>query len=412
MSSGLGRRIGITIGALLVVRLGTYISIPGINPQTWDQMFRQQSGSILGTFDSLTGDGVGRLSIFALSIMPFVSASLLMQLASIISRRLRALPRQGEKGRRRLDVYTLVLTIVLAAFQALGIALALEGVGNVVPEPGTMFLLTTTLTLTGGVIFLVWLAGQITARGIGNGIALIFAVGIVAELPAAVASMLDFGRRGLLSPGFMLALCLLAAALTAFIVHMELARRQLEVTFRQQAGAQTIEGRAQLRLKLNNAGFVPAILASWLLLLPMSVAHLNAASWPEWIKALLEQLAHGRPLFLVIYGVAIVLCVFFYTAFLLNPDEIAEDLQKHGGVIAGVEPGDATANRIDHVLSRTSAMGALYLAFVCLIPEILVAKWSLPFYLGGTSLLILVCAILDLKAQLDQKLQEEGLEAR
>ncbi|HZO46280.1 MAG TPA: preprotein translocase subunit SecY [Xanthobacteraceae bacterium] len=400
MSSDLGRRIGLTIVALLVVRLGTYISIPGINPQTWDQIFRQQSGSILGAFDSLAGGGIGRLSIFALSIMPFVSASLLMQLASIVSARLRALPRQGESGRRRLDVYTLALTIVFAAVQALGIAQALEGVGNVVPDPGMTFRLTTTLTLTGGVIFLVWLAGQITARGIGNGLALILAVGIVAELPTTIVGMLGLGRRGMVSPNVMLGVCFLAIALTALVVYMELARRQLQVTFCRQVGTRTIEGRSQLRLKLNNAGFVPTILASWLLLLPLAVADLDTALAPEWIKAIVTQLAHGRPLFLVVYGVAIVLCVFFYTAHLLNPDEIAEDLKKHGGVIAGVEPGEATANHIDQVISRLSAVGAVYLVFVCLIPEILIAKWSVPFYLGGTSLLIVVCAILDLMAQL------------
>ena len=256
-------------------------------------------------------------------------------------------------------------------------------------------------------IFLVWLAGQITARGIGNGIALILAVGIVAELPAAIAGMLELGRRGVLSTNFMLGICLLAVALTALIVHMELARRQLEVTFRRQAGARTIEGRSQLRLKLNNAGIVPTILASWLLLLPFLAANLGLGL-PDWIMAHLKQ---GRPVFLILYGLAIVLCVFFYTAFLLNPDEIAEDLKKHGGVIAGVEPGEATADHIDQVVSRVSAIGAVYLAFVYLVPEILIAKWSVPFYLGGTSLLIVVCAILDLKAQLEQP-RREGWEAR
>jgi preprotein translocase subunit SecY len=408
MSSDLWRRIGLTIGALLVVRLGTFISIPGINPQTWEQLFRQRSSGILGAFDSLAGGAIGRLSIFALSILPFVTASLLLQLASIVSRRLRALPKQGEGGRRRLDVYTLALTIVLAAFQALGIAVALEGAGNVVAEPGMMFVLTTTLTLTGGVIFLVWLAGQITVRGIGNGISLILAAGIVAELSSAVAGMFDLVRQGVLSTNLILGVCLLAAALTAFIVHMELARRQLAVTFtRRQAGARTIEGRSQLRLKLNNAGIVPTILASWLLLLPIIVAGWGFAL-PSWFTS---HLVHGRPVFLVLYGLAIVLCVYFYTAFLLNPDEIAEDLRKHGGVIAGVEPGEATATHVDHVISRISAIGAVYLVFVCLVPEILIAKWSVPFYLGGTSLLILVCAILDVKAQIEQP-RKEALEAR
>jgi preprotein translocase subunit SecY len=404
MSSDLWRRIGLTIGALLVFRFGTYISVPGIDFAVWEQIFRQHSGGILGAFDSLSGGAIGRLSIFSLSILPFVTASLSLQLASIVSSRLRALPKRGESGRRRLDAYTLILTIVMAAFQAFGIARALQDVPNMVAEPGTTFLLTTTFSLTGGVIFLVWLAAQITTRGLGNGLALISAAGIVAELPAAVAGMFDLARRGVLSTDLVLALVLLAVALTALIVHMELARRQLEVTFRRQAGARTLEGRSQLRLKLNNAGIVPTILASWLLLLPFLATNLG---WglPDWIMAHLTQ---GRPVFLVLYGVAIVLCVFFYTAFLLNPDEVAEDLRKHGGVVAGVEPGEATANHVDHMVSRVSAIGAVYLAFVYLVPEIVVAKWSLPFYLGGTSLLILVCAILDLKAQLEQARQESS----
>jgi preprotein translocase subunit SecY len=405
MSSVLARRIGFTIGALLVFRLGAFISIPGIDETAWQGIFHLYSGP-LGPFDGLTGGALGRMSTFALGVVPVVSASLLIQLVSIVWPALRALPRRSEGGRRRLDVYTLALTIVVAAFQALGIALALEGAGGVVPAPGTMFLLTTVLSLTGGVIFLVWLAGQINAHGVGNGFALILAVGIVAEVPRTLAYMLELGREGVLSTNFLLATCLLAVVLTALIVHMELARRQLAVTFRRQAGARTLEGSSQLRLKLNNAGIVPTILASWLLLLPFLAANLGLGL-PDWIMVHLKQ---GRPVFLVLYGVAIVLCIYFYTAFLLNPDEIAEDLRKHGGVIAGVEPGEATARHIDHVISRISAIGAVYLAFVYLVPEIVVANWSLPFYLGGTSLLILVCAILDLMAQLDEG-RQEGAEA-
>jgi preprotein translocase subunit SecY len=407
MSSDLGRRIGFTIGALLVFRLGTYIPIPGIDSAVWQQFFRQHSGGVLGMLNWFAGGGVSRLSVFALGLVPFVTASLLLQLASIVSPALRALPRRGESGRRSLDVYTLVLTIALAIFQAVGIALALEDVGNVVAEPGMMFRLTTALSLTGGVIILVWLAGQITARGIGNGISLILAVGIVAELPALAAGVLELARRGVLPTNFVLGLCLLAVALTALVVHMELARRQIEVTFpRRQVGMRMIEGRSQLRLKLNSAGMVPTILASWLLLLPVLTAKMGLAL-PDWIMG---HLAHGRPVFLIVYALAILLCVFFYTAFLLNPDEIAEDLRKHGGSIAGVEPGEATANHIDHVVSRVSAVGAVYLVFVYLVPEILVANWSVPFYLGRTSLLILVCAILDLKAQLEQP-RQKSLEA-
>jgi preprotein translocase subunit SecY len=398
MSSGLGRRIVLTIGALLVVRLGTFIPVPGINPAVWELLFRQNSSGILGAFDALAGGAIGRLSILALSILPFVTASLLLQLASIVSPALRALPKRGESGRRKLDAYTLFVAICLAAFQAMGIALTLEGVGNVVAEPGMIFRLTTVLTLTGGVIVLVWLARLITARGIGNGVALILAVGIVAELPASIAGMLELGRRGTLSTNFLLALCLLAIALTALVVHTELARRKLQVSFaRRQVGTRTIEGRAQLQLKLNSAGIVPTILASWLLLLPILAANMGLGL-PDWI---MRHLTHGRPVFLILYGLAIVLCVFFYTAFLLSPDEIADDLKRHGGVIAGVAPGEATADHIDHVVSRINMVGALYLAFLFLVPEILIGYWSVPFYLGGTSLLILVCAILDVKAQLD-----------
>jgi len=293
MSSDLGRRIGLTIGAFLVFRLGTYISVPGIEPAVWQQFFRQQAGGIVGTLDWFAGGAVARLSIFALSIVPFVTASVLLQLASIVLPTLRALPKRGESGRRRLDVYTLVLTILLAMLQALGIAFALEGVANVVVEPGMMFRLTTALTLTGGVIFLVWLAGQITTRGIGNGISLILAAGIVAALPEAVVAMLDLVRRGVLSTNLALGVLLLAVALTALIVHLELARRPLLVTFpRRQAGMRTFEGRSHLRLKLNNAGLIPQMLASWFLLLPILTAGWGM-EWPDW---LMSQLAHGRPL--------------------------------------------------------------------------------------------------------------------
>jgi preprotein translocase subunit SecY len=412
MSSGLGRRIAITNGALLLFRLGTYTPVPGIDSAVWDSLFRQQAGGILGALDPLAGGAIARLSVLALSILPFLSAALLLQLASIVLPALRALPRSGEKGRRRLDVYTLVLTIILAAFQAAGIAFALESIGNIVAEPGMMFRVTTILTMTGGVVVLVWLAGLITARGIGNGIALILAVGIVAELPATLASVLDLVRRGVVSPELVLGVSLLAIALVGMVVHLELARRRIEVRFSgRRVGARAIEGRSYLRLKLNNAGIVPAILAAWLMPLPI-MAVSAGLELPDW---LVGQLVNGRPLFMVLYALAIVACVFFYTAFVLNPDDLAEDLRKHGGVIPGVAPGELTARHVDHVVSRVTAMGAGYLAFICLIPEIVLSRWPGLVYLGGTSLLIVVCAILDLKAQFDQarydKARRKGVEA-
>jgi preprotein translocase subunit SecY len=247
------------------------------------------------------------------------------------------------------------------------------------------------------VIVQVWLARLITARGIGNGFALILATGIVATLPAAIAGAFELSRQGMLSTDLLLGCGLLAIALTALVVHMELARRKLEATFARQAGVRTIGGHAQLQFKLNSAGMVPTILASWLLLLPILAVNMGLPL-PDWI---MSHLAHGRPAFMILYGLAIVLCAFFYTAFLLSPEELAEDLQKHGGVIPGVEPGEATADHIDRVVSRINVIGAVYLAFMFLMPEILIAKWSLPFYLGGPSLLIVVCAILDLKTQFE-----------
>jgi preprotein translocase subunit SecY len=396
MTSELGRRLWFTIGALLVYRLGTYIPLPGIDQTTLAQLFRSQAGGILGQVDLFSGGAVRRLAIFALGLTPYLSAAILLQLASIVVPALRALPRQGERGRRRLDVYTLVLAVALAAFQAFGIAIALEGVTNLVTEPGLAFRTTAVLSLTGGTVFLVWLSGQITTRGIGNGLALILALGVIFELPSAIAATLELGRRGVLSTDLILGLALLAVGLTGLIVFMERAQRRLHVVYpRRQVGMRMIEGQAQLAVKLNAAGVIPAIVASWLLAQLVVISVIVAGKGPGWWDAI----ARGRPSYMICYALAIVLCAFVYTAFVLDPEQVAADLEKRGGVIPGVAPGEATVAHVDAAISRTTVLGAAYLALVYLIPEILIAKAQVPFYLGGTSLLIVVGTMLDLGAQ-------------
>jgi preprotein translocase subunit SecY len=401
MTSELGRRIWFTIGALLVFRLGTYIPLPGIDQAALAQLFRSQAGGFLGQADLFSGGAVGRLAIFALGLMPYLSAAILLQLVSIVVPRLAALPNQGERGRRRLENYTLGLTFAFAAFQAFGIAVALESIPNFVVEPGVLFRLTTVLSLTGGTIFLVWLSGQITARGVGNGLALIFFMGVVLELPSAVAATLDLGRQGVLSSGLILGVLVLAVALTGLIVFMELARRRLPVEYpRRQVGMRMIEGRSHLSVKLNAAGVIPAIVASWLLAQLLAILSLTSGPGPGWGHAITSQLGQGRPLHMIVYALAIVLFALLYTAFVLSPERIAADLDKRGGVIPGVEPGEATAEHVDTAISRTAMLGAVYLALVCLIPEMLIAYARLPFYLGGIALLVVVCTMLDLDAQL------------
>jgi preprotein translocase subunit SecY len=401
MTLELGRRVAFTLGALLVFRLGTYIPVPGIDPVVWEQVFRTQAGGILGTFNMLAGGGIHRLAIFALGILPYVSAAIIVQLLTITIPRLKALKRKGEAGRSRLETATRILAIVLAAVQAFGIAIALEGVGGVVIEPGAVFRLSTVLTMTGGVVFLMWLSGQMTLRGIGNGIALILALGIIAELPGAIANALEAGRQGLLSFNAMLGLVILAVALTALIVVMELARRRLPLEFRaRQIGARTIAGHSQLSLKLNSAGIMAAIFASWLLLVPTLVVTLVTEEGSALWRMVAAWFAAGYPLYLICQAVFIVACAMIYTALIFSPDAAAEDLKTCGGVVAGVEPGEATAEHIDRVLSRVTLLGAAYLALVYLVPELLIVYAQVPFYLGGASLLIVVCTVLDVQAQI------------
>jgi preprotein translocase subunit SecY len=410
----LKKRIWFTLGALLVYRIGTYIPLPGIDPGAWENIFKTQSGGILGMFNMFSGGGIHRMAIFALNIMPYISASIIIQLMTTVSPTLENLKKEGEQGRKTINQYTRYLTVVLAAFQAYGIAIGLEGAGNVVSDPGFFFRISTVITLAGGTVFLMWLGEQITSRGIGNGISLIILSGIVAQLPAALAGTLELGRQGALSTGIILAVLVMAVAVIAFIVFMERAQRRLLIQYpKRQVGNQMFEGQSQyLPLKLNTSGVIPPIFASSLLLLPTTVANFNAGKGPEWLNVITTQLGHGRPLFMLLYIALIVFFAFFYTAVVFNPTETAENLKKHGGFIPGIRPGERTAEYIDHVLSRLTVIGAAYLALVCLLPEMLITYAAVPFYFGGTSLLIVVSVTMDTVAQIQGYLlahQYEGL---
>jgi preprotein translocase subunit SecY len=393
MSEKFIERVAITLGVLLLYRLGTYIPLPGINPLIWDEIYRSQAGAGLGSLNLLAGGGIHRLAIFALNIVPYVSAAIILQLAMLVSQRLRALARQGERGRAMIVRRTRYLTAGLAALQALGIASGLEGVGGVVANPGVLFTLSTVITLTGGTLILVWLSEQITLRGFGNGIALLLFTGIVAELPATVAQTLELGRHGMLSSNALIGLLVLVVAVTGAVVFMELARRRIPIRYAARAGGEPLPERgADLSLKLNGAGVVPLLLASWFLQVPLALASLIGLQNPTWLAA-------ERPLYLILYAALIILCAYLYTAFVLDPEEAATTLNRTRGSIAGVAPGEPTIEHLDQIVSRTTAIGAAYLTLIALLPEIVLRVAAVPFYLGGTPLLIVVCTALDLNAQ-------------
>jgi preprotein translocase subunit SecY len=388
--------------------------LPGIDPAAWEQIFRTNAGGILGVFNMFAGGGIHRMAIFALNIMPYISASIIIQLMTTVSPELERLKKEGEQGRKVMNQYTRYLTVFLAAVQSYGISVGLEGFGQTVTDPGLFFRISTVITLTGGTMFLMWLGEQVTSRGIGNGISLIILAGIVAELPSAIAGTLELGRQGALSTGLILVVVVMAVAVIAFIVFMERAQRRLLIQYpKRQVGNRMFEGQSShLPLKLNTSGVIPPIFASSLLLLPTTVANFNAGQIPDWLAVITAQLGHGRPLFLVLYVALIVFFAFFYTAIVFNPTETAENLKKHGGFIPGIRPGERTAEYIDYVLSRITVIGAAYLAIVCVLPEILISYAAVPFYFGGTSLLIVVSVTMDTVAQIQGYLlahQYEGL---
>ncbi|WP_315919986.1 preprotein translocase subunit SecY [Mesorhizobium sp. SP-1A] len=411
----LKKRIWFTIGALLVYRLGTYIPLPGINPEAFAQAFNSQSKGVLGMFNMFAGGAVQRMAIFALGIMPYISASIIMQLMTSVVPSLEALKKEGEQGRKIINQYTRYGTVLLALVQAYGISVGLENGNGIVTSPGLFFQLSTVITLVGGTMFLMWLGEQITARGIGNGISLIIFAGIVAGLPHAISGTLELGRTGALSTGLILAIIVLAVVVIALIVFFERAQRRLLIQYpKRQVGNRMFQGdTSHLPLKLNTSGVIPPIFASSLLLLPATVAGFsNTTNLPAWASTVLASLGHGQPLYMIFYAAMIVFFTFFYTAIVFNPKETADQLKKHSGFIPGYRPGERTAEYIDYVLTRITVVGAIYLVCVCLLPEFLISATGVPFYLGGTSLLIVVSVTLDTVAQIQGHLiahQYEGL---
>ncbi len=413
----LKKRLWFTLGALIVYRFGTYIPLPGINFSAYAQLFQGQAGGIGGLLNVFNGGAVERLAIFALGIMPYISASIIMQLMTSVVPTLEQLKKEGEQGRKVINQYTRYGTVILGTLQAYGIAIGLESSPGIVADAGWFFRISTVLTLVGGTMFLMWLGEQITARGIGNGISLIIFAGIVAAMPSAIAQLLEQGRTGAISTATMLTVLVVAVALIFLIVFVERAQRKLLIQYpKRQVGNKMFEGNSShLPLKLNTAGVIPAIFASSLLLLPLTAAGFTAggqSNLPDWLAFIVSYLGRGQPMYLILFGALIAFFAFFYTAIVFNPKETADNLKSQGGFIPGIRPGDRTAEHIDFVLTRITVVGAIYLVFVCLVPEMFMSNVGISAFLGGTSLLIMVSVTMDTVAQIQGHLlaqQYEGL---
>jgi preprotein translocase subunit SecY len=409
----LKKRIWFTLGALVIYRLGTYIPLPGIDPSAFEASFLGQKQGVLDLFNMFSGGAVQRMAIFALNIMPYISASIIISLLTSVIPSLETLKKEGEAGRKVINQYTRWLCVVLAMFQAYVIAIGLEGRSGIVSEPGLLFRLSTVVTLTGGTMFLVWLGEQITSRGVGNGSSLIIFSGIVARLPQAVVQTFELGRQGSISTALVLGIVVMAVAVIYFIVFMERAQRRVPITYpTRQVGNRMYEGQSSfLPLKLNTAGVIPPIFASSLLLMPATAANFAQNSGGVGIIAAISTLlSRGSPLYNLCYIGLIVFFAFFYTATVFNPNDTADNLKKHGGFVPGVRPGERTAQYIDQILTRITVIGALYLSLICLLPELLTYYAGLQLYFGGTSLLIVVNVTMDTVAQIHGHLQAHQYE--
>jgi preprotein translocase subunit SecY len=413
----LKQRIWFTLGALIVYRLGTYIPIPGVDASVMAEMMQRPGGGLFGMLDMFSGGAVRRVTVFALGIMPYISASIIIQLMTAAMPSLEALKKEGEAGRKKLNQYTRYLTAVIALFQSYGIAVGLEAMhgsfGPAVQYPGMFFIFSCIITLVGGTMFLMWLGEQITSRGIGNGQSLIILAGIIAGLPGALASLLDLGRTGALSPFFVLGFLVLAVATIAAIVFVERAQRKVPVQYpKRQMGQRMFGGDStHMPLKINTSGVIPPIFASSLLLIPATLSGL-VTNGPTWLQDALGQFAHGQPAYIICYSGLILFFAFFYTAVVFNPEETADNLKKYGGFVPGIRPGSATAAFLDRILTRLTTVGGIYLVAVCLLPELLISDYGLPFYFGGTSILIVVSVTMDTVTQIQSHLlahQYEGL---
>ena len=419
-ATDLKKRLWFTVGALIVFRLCTFVPLPGIDPNSLKNLFQQTSGGMMDFVNMFSGGALERMSIIALGIMPYITASIVVQLMGSIYEPWKALKKEGESGRKKLNQYTRFGTVILTIFQGYGIAVGLESWGagtgtSAVIDPGWFFRISAIITLLGGTLFLMWLGEQITSRGIGNGISLIIMAGIVAQVPTAIGGLFEQGRTGAISAGFIVLIILLALGVVAFICLMERAQRRIPILYpKRQVGNRMFQGDAShLPLKLNTANVIPPIFASSLLLLPLTVAQfMGKEGGPEWLITVTTALQHGAPLYMLLYAAGIIFFTFFYTAVVFNPEETADNLKKQGGNVPGIRPGEKTANYLDYVLTRITVLGAGYLTLVCLLPEFLIARMGLPFYLGGTSLLIVVNVTMDTVSQIQGHLlahQYEGL---
>lgn len=415
----LKQRLLFVIGALLIYRIGTHVPLPGIDITVWNEIYNQKAGGILDMFNMFAGGALARMTIFALNIMPYISASIIMQLASSMVPSLEAIKKEGQVGQTRINQYTRYLTVLLAAVQAWGLAVGLESMqgqtGSAVIDPGMFFRVSTVITIVGGTVFLMWLGEQITQRGVGNGTSLLIFAGIVAELPRAIAGVLELGRQGQFSVVILFLMFAMVVGVIIFIVFMERAQRRIPVQYpRRQVGQnQMAAGQmSHLPLKLNTAGVIPPIFASSLLLLPVTLVGFAGAEGGTIVSDIARHLQHGQPVYMILYGLLIAFFCFFYTAIVFNPKENAEMLKKYGGFVPGIRPGVQTADYLDFVLTRLTTIGAMYIIFICLLPEFLISKYSMPFYFGGTSLLIVVSVTMDTVAQIHAHLvahQYEGL---
>lgn len=410
----LKRRLLFLLGALIVYRIGAHVPVPGIDPVQLAELFKSQQGGILDMFNMFSGGALSRFTILALGIMPYISASIIMQLLTVVVPQLETLKKEGEAGRRKITQYTRYFTVVLATFQAFGIAIALESQRGLVIDPGLAFRLTTVVTLVTGTMFLMWLGEQITERGIGNGISLIIFAGIAAGLPRAIGGTLEFTRTGSYSIPLVLFLFAVVVLVTALVVFVERGQRKILVNYaKRQVGRKVYGGQSShLPLKLNMSGVIPPIFASSIILFPATIAGwFGANENMTWLRDISSTLHPGQPIYVILYAAAIVFFCFFYTALVFNPKETAENLKKGGAFVPGIRPGEQTARYIEKIIMRLTLAGAVYITVVCLLPEFLIVKWNVPFYFGGTSLLIIVVVTMDFMAQVQAYMMSHQYES-
>jgi preprotein translocase subunit SecY len=412
-ATDLKKRLWFTIGALIVFRLLSHVPLPGIDPRALETLYSTTKGGVLDFFNTFSGGSLQRMSLIALGVMPYITASIVVQLATSLSPTLGAIKKEGESGRKRLNQYTRYGTVGLTAVQGYFIAVGLESWGaaqgmSAVVEPGIIFRVACVISLIGGTMFLMWLGEQITSRGIGNGVSLIIMAGIVSQLPRALVNMFEGGRTGTMSPLLIMAIVVMALGLIAFICFMERAQRRVLIQYpkRQTQRGMMQADKSHLPLKTNTAGVIPPIFASSLLLMPLTIAQFagkrvaGESQWGDFILTVTNLLQHGSPLYMALYGAGIIFFCFFYTAVVFNPEETADNLKRYGGFVPGIRPGKNTADYLDYVLTRITVVGAAYLTLICLVPEFLIAKAGIPFYLGGTSLLIVVNVTMDTVTQI------------